>query len=136
MKIKIYFSLFIISTLITSCEKNTYFQSEKKVAQKIQKTWVLYSVSESQAPEEWSFSNGKVYRISTANGMRDTIDIGNYEVYTTLSDAFVSISSFKMATSHLNTTFTITDIDEEILVLFGNDEINGGGTIYRDFTAK
>ncbi len=134
LKIFLGTSLFILASLFYGCEKNTYFQLESSVKKKIEKRWQLVRVAENEPVEDWVFSKGKVYRISGITN--DTVDIGDYAVKTTLLDAFVTISNFKEVVYHLNTKYTIEELDDKILVIFGNDEVNGGGTIYKEFTVK
>jgi hypothetical protein len=127
-------SLLIISLLIYGCEKNPYFQSESTVAKKIQKRWQLVLVAPGPS-EDWVFTDGKVYRIGTVKIPNDTIDVGNYSVSTSISDAFLYISGFKNA-NYLNTKLTISTIDDNVLSILGTDATTGSGTVYREFTAK
>ncbi len=116
------------------CEKNSYFQSESTINSAIEKRWHRIRVDGGVA-EDWVFKSGKIYRIQEKAGIQDTIDTGSYTVNTTISDAFITLSGFS-PTYHFNAKFTIVDIDDDVLVFFGNDAVNGGGTIYLEFTSN
>ena len=130
-------TLALLTFFVYGCEKNTYFQTESGVKKKIERRWHLVRVSEAQPIEDWSFAEGRVYRISVSNPSKpDTVDVGNYQINTTLSDAYLIVSDFKQVSYHYNTKYTIEQINEDYLTIFGNDQTNGAGTIYREFTAN
>jgi hypothetical protein len=116
------------------CEKNPYFQSESNVARKISKQWTLVRISKYMPMENWSFYNGKVYRISTSTIPNDTVDVGTYSVKTTISEAYIYLNLPKLP--EFNGEITIYTLTDDVLVLTGTDANTGRGMVSREFIAK
>jgi hypothetical protein len=135
MEKKYLFYLLLCLVLFSGCEKNPYFQSESKVSKKIQGRWQLIRVNPSETPQDWIFQNGQVYIIGTSKTPNDTLDIGTYSITTTISDAFVVVNNFHVAV-YLNTKFTISNLNDNVLALVGPDGVSNAGTVNREFVAK
>lgn len=132
--------LFILAGLLSitfiSCEQNDLLLSEKKLNEKIQKTWkVLYSNS-NDSHETWNFSNGEVVlnfkRYNGSNVSLDTTLIGNYSIDARFSKAYVKLSGFSysdtlgvtnsgFSAEDLNRAWTIVLLDGDVMYLSATD---------------
>lgn len=127
----------LLSLTFTSCEQNDLLLSEKKLNEKIQKTWkVLYSNS-NDSHETWNFSNGEVVlnfkRYNQQNAITlDTTLFGKYSIDARFSKAYVKLENFSFTDSlgmtnsgfsavDLNRAWTIVLIDSDVLYLSATD---------------
>ncbi len=118
----------LLSMTLVSCEQNDLLLSEKKLNEKIQKTWkVLYSNS-NDSHETWNFSNGGVVlNFKRYNGnvlTMDTTLLGNYSIDARFSKAYVKLSGFTFSDSLglTNSGFTATDLNRAwTIVMLDND---------------
>src|SRR5687767_9863942 len=85
--------------IFSSCESNRWFQSEDTLNAKIQTTWkkirINYNPNVTYNPEEWTFREGTVYRVTGPVQTPIDIDTGNYSVSTTLSRAYLTINDLE-----------------------------------------
>ncbi len=125
----------LLSMTFISCEQNDLLLSEKKLNEKIQKTWKVLFSNSNDSKERWTFSNGevvlnydKVYPDTTINYSF----IGNYSIDARFSKAYVKLSAFSFPDSlkftnslftaeDLNRAWTIVMLDGDVLYLSATD---------------
>lgn len=114
---------------LTSCERNDLLLSEKKLEEKIQRTWkVLYSNS-SDSRETWTFSQGGVSITWPKNATEDTTVTGTYNIDARFAKAYVNLGELnftRMTNSgfnslDLNRAWTIVELNNGILYLSATD---------------
>lgn len=114
---------------LTSCERNDLLLSEKKLEEKIQRTWkVLYS-NNSDSRETWTFSQGGVTITWPKNATEDTTVTGTYTIDARFAKAYVKIGELdftRMTNSgfnsiDLNRAWTIVELNNGILYLSATD---------------
>jgi len=126
----------LLSMTFISCEQNDLLLSEKKLNEKIQKTWkVLYS-NNNDSRETWNFSNGEVVlNFKRSNGSTITMDttlLGNYSIDARFSKAYVKLSGFNYSDTlgvtnsgftaeDLNRAWTIVLLDGDVMYLSATD---------------
>lgn len=129
----------LLSISLVSCEQNDLLLSEKKLNEKIQKTWKVLYASNNDSRETWNFSNGGVVlrfkRVDpvTGNVKLDTALTGNYSIDARFSKAYVKLSGFSFSDSlvgmtnsgfsavDLNRAWTIVLLDNDVLYLSATD---------------
>ena len=131
--IKIFFTLAVVSLLLSSCESNRWFQSEDKLKSKIQTRWEKVLIPSTLPKEDWIFKEGRVYRLQGTP--LDTIDIGNYSVSTTYTKAFLNITDFSLALDQLNGNWEIIELDNGLLFI-ATDHDGTTGVMQREFVEK
>ncbi|MBK9399626.1 MAG: hypothetical protein IPN36_01855 [Bacteroidetes bacterium] len=133
--------LFILAGLLSmtfiSCEQNDLLLSEKKLNEKIQKTWKVLYANSNDSREKWTFSNGEVLLNYDKDypSLDTTINytfIGNYSIDARFSKAYVKLSGFSFPDSlqftnsaftdeDLNRVWTIVMLDGDVLYLSATD---------------
>jgi hypothetical protein len=123
--------------LFSSCETNSWFQSEDTLKSKIQKTWDKVRIPSTSNPEEWIFKEGKLkHFVHKSNGMDSTT--ANYSISTTYTKAFLTISDVPAdynATYALNATWEIIELDGGLLFI-ATDYDGTTGLRQREFTER
>jgi len=142
-------ALFLILCLAgTGCDQFTWFQSEGGVKKKLQGTWKRVFIGDpppnGHPAEFWAFDGGSLSIYHEINSTTfDTIDVGSYDINTSLFSAHVKISDMTDTTYHdlddnqrpydYNENWTIIDLDKHILYMVA--DINAG-LIQREFVKK
>lgn len=136
---KILYQAAVISLVViifSSCESNSWFQSEDTLKSKIQHTWDRVRISPG-APEEWIFKEGKLHHFVYGTTGTDSAT-ANYSVSTTYTKAFLTITDAPAdynATYGLNATWDIIELDGGLL--FIATELDGtSGLTQREFTER
>ena len=123
------------AVLFSACESNRWFQSEDKLRSKIQTTWNKVLIPSTLPTEEWTFKEGKVYRLQGTQVDTIFIDVGNYSVSTSLTKAYLSISDFSRTADKLNAKWEIIELDKGLLYI-ATDHDGASGLLQREFTEK
>ncbi len=105
--------------------------SKKHLTQRIEKSWELIKIANTDIDEEWTFGNGIVTRVDKITN--DTIDKGTYKLSTGIDNAVVEIKNFNL--SRFNGKWNVLRLDDGFLVIAVNQ--NENGAVYeREFFAK
>lgn len=124
--------LALLPALLTlwSCEKTEMFKSESKIKKQLEGTWNLIPIPRTSPGEIWTFdSNGNVYQ----SGSAIPNDSGTYEVNTTLMKVQLKLKNLdNIYREHLNTTWDVVLLDENILVI-ATDRDGASGVMELDF---
>ena len=133
---KISLPLFMLSILMTGCEKQEYFKSESGVQSEIQHTWHRVQISHLDAPNEyWDFSGGKV-KIYLLNDPNAAVSEGSYSVNTTLTKVFVTTHDFSnQGAVYEDMEWQVIQLDNSVLQIAGEDS-KTGSLIQREFTRQ
>lgn len=129
--------LVIIS--LTGCEQNDLLLSEKKLNERIQKTWKVVFASSTDSHETWSFNGGSVAlnykKYNSMGGVSlDTTVLGSYSIDARLTKAYVKLSNFTFSDStaagitnsgfkavDLNRAWTIVVLENDVMYLSATD---------------
>lgn len=132
----------LIMISLTGCEQNDLLLSEKKLNEKIQKTWKVIFANSNDSHETWSFNGGgvaiNVKKYDTnSNVTLDTTLLGSYSIDAKLTKAYVKLSGFTFGDStsimytnsnfksvDLNRAWTIVVLENDVMYLSATD--NGG----------
>lgn len=116
--------------VLTGCDSNDLFQSEKKMESKIQKSWLyVYPNLTDTRKEIWSFANGSVAVTFKLNANTDTTIVGTYSVDTKVSKAYVHLSGFTYSgytnsgflSEDLNRKWTVSELSGDVMYLSATD---------------
>jgi len=129
----------VVMISLSGCEQNDLLLSEKKLNEKIQKTWKVLYASSNDSHERWSFNGGSValnFKKFDVNGnvISDTTFLGNYSIDARLTKAYVKLSNFTVADSaavwvtnsgfkavDLNRAWTIVILENDVMYLSATD---------------
>ena len=129
----------LVMISLTGCEQNDLLLSEKKLNEKIQKTWKVIFSNSNDSHERWSFSNGSVainlQKYDTAGTVSfDTTLLGSYSIDAKLTKAYVKLSGFTYGDStsimytnsnfksvDLNRAWTIVVLENDVMYLSATD---------------
>ncbi len=118
-------ALFASVFFLSSCETQTSLRSEKKLNEQIQAhPWKLVTFKANQAQEDWSFSNGNVYR-TIYNDVVPARDTGNYSIDAKLSYSYLTISNYQRTLDKMNARWTIIELTEDQLFIAYKDPASG-----------
>ncbi|MBP6512184.1 MAG: hypothetical protein KA347_05915 [Bacteroidia bacterium] len=132
----------LVMISLTGCEQNDLLLSEKKLNEKIQKSWKVIFANNNDSHETWSFNGGgvainlKKYD-ANSNVTLDTTLLGSYSIDAKLTKAYVKLSGFTFGDStsimytnsnfkavDLNRAWTIVVLENDVMYLSATD--NGG----------
>lgn len=132
----------LVMISLTGCEQNDLLLSEKKLNEKIQKTWKVIFANSNDSHETWSFNGGgvainlKKYD-TNSNLTLDTTLLGSYSIDAKLTKAYVKLSGFTFSDTtstgitnsgfkavDLNRAWTIVVLENDVMYLSATD--NGG----------
>ncbi len=121
----------LIMISLTGCEQNDLLLSEKKLNEKIQKTWKVIFSNSNDSHERWSFNGGtvaiNVKKYDTSSNVTfDTTLLGSYSIDAKLSKAYVKLSGFTFGDSpsitYTNSNFKAIDLNRAwTIVILEND---------------
>jgi hypothetical protein len=121
----------LVMISLTGCEQNDLLLSEKKLNEKIQKTWKVIFANSNDSHETWSFNGGGVAinlkKYDTNNNITfDTTLLGNYSIDAKLTKAYVKLSGFTFGDStsvtYTNSNFKAVDLNRAwTIVVLEND---------------
>ena len=129
----------LVMISLTGCEQNDLLLSEKKLNEKIQKTWKVIFSNSNDSHETWSFNGGgvaiNVKKYDTnSNVTFDTTLLGSYSIDAKLTKAYVKLSGFTFGDStsiaytnslfkavDLNRAWTIVVLENDVMYLSATD---------------
>ncbi len=133
----------LVMISLTGCEQNDLLLSEKKLNEKIQKTWKVIFSNSNDSHETWSFNGGGVAinvkkvvkNINNQDSIvSDTTLLGSYSVDAKLTKAYVKLSGFTFGDStsitytnsnfkaiDLNRAWTIVVLENDVMYLSATD---------------
>lgn len=129
----------LVMISLTGCEQNDLLLSEKKLNEKIQKTWKVIFANSNDSHETWSFNGGgvainfKKYD-TNSNVTLDTTLLGSYSIDAKLTKAYVKLSGFTFSDTtasgitnsgfkavDLNRAWTIVVLENDVMYLSATD---------------
>lgn len=129
--------------LLSSCENNQWFKSEKDLKNKIQGSWKREFFTTLPNPdyglnfneEYWTFIEGDVYRMRVKGGNTDTIDDGTYTIDAKWFASYLKMEGFTTDTAGaFNNKFTIVELDNDVLLIA--TDVPRGGIAQYEFSRK
>lgn len=129
--------LALVAILFSSCESNSWFQSEDTLKSKIQHTWDMVRIPSTRPAEEWIFKEGKLLHFVYKSSGTDSAT-ANYSISTTYTKAFLTITDAPAdynATYGLNATWDIIELDGGLLFI-ATDYDGSTGLKQREFTER
>lgn len=128
--------LFFCGLLVAGCDSNQWFQSEKKLKQKIQGTWKREFLKVNPFEEDWVFTDGTLDILRIKNAITDSIDRGSYEIDAGWTSAHLRIKDLSADSTLLeyNTKWTIVELSDKVLYIAADG--SRGGLIQREFYKK
>lgn len=140
MKLKSFGIPMIILIVLTSCETQTAFRSEKKLNKQIQAhTWkkVRFSpLNINDRHEDWIFKDGTVVRhiYNLDNNSISASDTGSYSIDAKLSHSYLTIRDFKFLDEKLNARWNIVELTDDVLSIAYKE--GNSGLYQREFVPK